>query len=409
MLLRYKVKNFCSFKDEVVFSMKPGKVISRFEDNVVYINPRLKILKAAVIEGENAGGKTNFMKSLEFLKYLFESDSNPRIYNKLAFKYNTNETQFFEISVLASNNMIYTYSLTLDSYSPVEESLYIRTASQDETNNKRIFISQRSDFKKHEKDNAERLKITYNIDIDYKYIDKELKSIIEARVGVTQAGIGLVLKYLSLIGVSIVLPLTEWISNSLILNLPQDHSLNFYKQILKEEEDLSIIKEEGFLEIFRLVDSAITKIEVNDEEPFEKTIIVRKTEENSEFRIELQNESSGTREFFAWSIQLWKVLNKNIVLFADEIDKVLNSILSEKIISLIQGSDHRGQFIFSTHNVMHLNTNIFMKEQLNFISKKKETLSSELYSLADFKEYRYDKADVYDLYLKGILGGVPND
>ncbi len=406
MLLKYKVKNFCSFKDEVVFSMKPGKVISRFEDNVVYINPRLKILKAAVIEGENAGGKTNFMKSLEFLKYLFESDSNPRIFNKLAFKYNTDETQFFEISVLASNNMIYTYSLTLDNYSPVEEILYIRTASQDETNNKRIFISQRS---KHEKDNAESLKITYDIDIDDKYINKELKGIIEARFGVTQTNIGLVLKYLSLIGVNIILPLTDWISNSLILNLPQDHSLNFYKQIQKEEEDLSIIKEEGFLEIFRLVDSAITKIEVNDEEPFEKTIIVRKIGDNNEFRIELQNESSGTREFFAWSIQLWKVLNKNIVLFADEIDKVLNSILSEKIITLIQGSDHRGQFIFSTHNVMHLNTRIYMKEQLYFISKQKDTLSSELYSLADFEDYRYDKADVYDLYLKGILGGVPND
>ncbi len=406
MLLKYKVKNFCSFKDEVVFSMKPGKVISRFEDNVIYINPRLKILKAAVIEGENAGGKTNFMKSLEFLKYLFESDSNPRIFNKLAFKYNTDETQFFEISVLASNNMIYTYSLTLDNYSPVEEILYIRTASQDETNNKRIFISQRS---KHEKDNAESLKITYDIDIDDKYINKELKGIIEARFGVTQTNIGLVLKYLSLIGVNIILPLTDWISNSLILNLPQDHSLNFYKQIQKEEEDLSIIKEEGFLEIFRLVDSAITKIEVNDEEPFEKTIIVRKIGDNTEFRIELQNESSGTREFFAWSIQLWKVLNKNIVLFADEIDKVLNSILSEKIITLIQGSDHRGQFIFSTHNVMHLNTRIYMKEQLYFISKQKDTLSSELYSLADFEDYRYDKADVYDLYLKGILGGVPND
>ena len=409
MLLKYKVRNFCSFKDEVVFSMKPGKVMSRFEDNVVRVNSKLKVLKTAVIVGENAGGKTCFMRSLDYLKYLFDSDRSPRMLKSLSYNYNTENTQFFEFTILADNDMIYTYAVELDLNYILSESLSIRTAIQDDKANKMIFCFSRKKYK-HDENNSKNSILEFEYDLSYedKYIDEELISVIETNINNNQLK-GFLLKYLYLIGVDIVRPLVEWINNTLTTDLPKDHSLNFYKRLQKDEEDLSIIKTNAFLGIFKLVDSSISAIEVNEEEPFEKTIIVRKTRVGNEFRIELQNESSGTREFFAWSIQIWKVINKNAVLFADEMDRVLNAVLSEKIIALIQGSEHRGQFIFSTHNVLHLNTNNYMKEQLNFITKNNESISSELYSLADFKDYRYEKADVYDLYLKGILGGVPND
>ncbi len=410
MLLKYKVRNFCSFKDETVFSMKPGKVISRFEDNVVRINPKLKILKTAVIVGENAGGKTCFMRSLDYLKYLFKSESEQIMLKPLSHNYNGDETQFFELTVLAENDMIYTYELEVDVNSIVFERLNIRNSKHDESFNKEIFCTKRINYENCENSNEKTaLKISYDIAIEDKYVSKELISVVESNHDKIVELNSLTLNYLALLGVDIVKPLVKWINNTLILDLPKEYSLNIYKKMRKNEEDLSIIKTKEFLEIFRLVDSSIVAIEVNEEEPFEKTIIVRETIENKEFRIELNKESSGTRSFFAWSIQIWKVINKNAVLFADEMDSVLNAILSEKIITLIQGTEHKGQFVFSTHNVLHLNTNIYMKEQLNFITKNSESLSSELYSLTDFKSYRYEKADVYDLYLKGILGGVPND
>ncbi|QNU65957.1 ATP-binding protein [Ruminiclostridium herbifermentans] len=412
MLLKYKVRNFCSFKDEVVFSMKPGKVMSRFEDNVVCINPKLKILKTAVIVGENAGGKTCFMQSLDYLKYLFKLESNQIMLKSLSHNYNVEDSQFFELTVLADNDMIYTYQLEIDAKSLVLERLYIRNSKQEESSNKQIFCTKRikcEDCKNRDDIKTTTLKISYDIDIEDKYVSKELMSVIESNYDKRFDVAGLTLNYLALVGVNIVKPMVSWINNTLILDLPKDYSLNIYKKLQKDEEDLAIIKTDEFLEIFRLVDSSITAIEVDEEKPFDKTIIVRKTADNNEFRIELNKDSSGTRSFFAWSIQIWKVINKNAVLFADEMDSVLNAILSEKIITLIQGTKHKGQFIFSTHNVLHLNTNNYMKEQLNFITKNSESLSSELYSLADFKDYRYEKADVYDLYLKGILGGVPNE
>lgn len=48
-----------------------------------------------------------------------------------------------------------------------------------------------------------------------------------------------------------------------------------------------------------------------------------------------------------------------------------------------------------------------MKEQIYFVTKSKDSLTSELYSLADFPDVRYETAKVYEFYMKGIfLGGT---
>ncbi len=97
---------------------------------------------------------------------------------------------------------------------------------------------------------------------------------------------------------------------------------------------------------------------------------------------------------------------ENAVVFADEMDRVLNPVLSDKVIAFINGKEHQGQFIFTSHNALHLNLKNFMKEQIYFVTKDVETLQSELYSLADFPEIRYETAKIYELYMKGILGGT---
>lgn len=90
-------------------------------------------------------------------------------------------------------------------------------------------------------------------------------------------------------------------------------------------------------------------------------------------------------------------------------DRVLNPILSDSVISYVNGTKHFGQFIITSHNVLHLDLKNFMKEQIYFITKDSETLESELYSLADFPEIRYETTKIYEFYMKGILGGTAID
>jgi hypothetical protein len=124
------------------------------------------------------------------------------------------------------------------------------------------------------------------------------------------------------------------------------------------------------------------------------------------FSRELGMDSGGVGEFFAWAVQLFRVVYEDKTVFADEMDRVINPILAERIVAFINGNKHRGQFIFSSHNILHLDLKNYMKEQIYFVTKNRDTLNSELYSLADFPEIRYETTKIYEFYMKGILGGT---
>jgi len=68
LLIKYSFKNFCSFKEDTHFSLKATNdgIKHSFPDN--YFADEQDVLKTAVIVEENAGVKTNFVKSLQYLK-----------------------------------------------------------------------------------------------------------------------------------------------------------------------------------------------------------------------------------------------------------------------------------------------------------------------------------------------------
>lgn len=84
------------------------------------------------------------------------------------------------------------------------------------------------------------------------------------------------------------------------------------------------------------------------------------------------------------------LIYRNKTVFADEIDSAINPVLSDRVLAFINGTDHKGQFIFTTHNALNLTFRTYMKEQMYFVTKDAETLASSMYSLADFSELRYD-------------------
>ena len=69
MLIRFTVENFLSFKDRATFSMLPGKGTLKKEHKTDAVKG-VRVLKAGVVFGANASGKSNLIKAIAFGKQL---------------------------------------------------------------------------------------------------------------------------------------------------------------------------------------------------------------------------------------------------------------------------------------------------------------------------------------------------
>lgn len=422
MLLNYKFENFMSFRNEAEFSMLASgtKVKKRFPDNYRETKGNYDVLKTAVIVGENAGGKSNFVRSLEYFQLFFKHNERVRSYKNTVHSSNSlvqcakkcNSCQTFEIEVISENGCIYLYHLEIDAWGIKREILSYKNKRSEKY--KLVMGADREVCDIHcEEDESVCKEETCCTDVEVRYsievpdtdtsMEKTLGKAMEK-----QLGIGLHVMKLAILGNEHAVAFSEWMKETLS---PETYSVNagLYKAIKGEEEDLRILKDARFMDIFKMVDGSISDIEIDEEKTFTKTRVVRQNQDGMKFKRELMSESSGVSEFFAWALQIFKVVYENKVVFADEMDRVLNPVLSDRVISFINGKKHTGQFIFTTHNVLHLDLKNYMKEQIYFITKDIESLESELYSLADFPEIRYETTKIYEFYLKGILGGTVSE
>lgn len=388
MLINYLFDNFCSFDKESEFSMEAprGKVKQRFPDNYIRTTVAYDILKTAVIVGENAGGKSNFINSLRYLKSLFDTNSKVQSVNSYinadSLINDQDPKQKFDITFIADNHVIYEYELIIDTHGIFYEKLL--RCNHKKAISRIVFAIKR------------------NKDEEYVMEDGNAKEV-EVVLKNSNNSYGLFISKLALLGNQDSIATVEWILNTLYPGMiPSEYD----EDLIKKEADLQIMKDKRYIEILRMVDYSICGIEIDEDKPYSETLIIRKDADGKTFKRKLALDSAGVREFFAWAVQIFRVVYENKIIFADEMDRVLNPILSDRVIAYINGMEHHGQFIFSTHNVLHLNLKTYMKEQIYFVTKSKENLTSELYSLADFPEVRYEKTNIYEFYMKGILGGT---
>ena len=430
MLLEYSVENFRSFKDEAFLDLHPTKTkaIRRFPDSYITRNTGEKVLKDLVIVGENAGGKSNFVESLGFLRDLFVrmdvechsyintiNSSNYAIADddpKSNWLDNSNSTQAFSLEI-ALDDYTYTYSLTIDGFGILEEKLAYRTkrGMQDDVVFSQARIgSSRCDSCAEGSDCAATsgsakagcLDFSINLVTSEGPISKEdLQRLYDTQ----GTGLRPMLSWLSAVGEAHCRRVVDWIVNKLVVAYGPSGRL---ADMRVEPDDLSaLMASNEYLSIMQLIDGSIVEVVPDSERPFLDTCIVRENAWGKRFKRQVKDDSAGVRQFLAWSVYIYQVVYQDKTVVADEVDSLINPMLSDKVIAFINGSDHHGQFIFTTHNIFNLTLRTYMKEQIYFVTKNSETLESSLYSAADFDEIRYDvKEELYEFYLKGMLGGT---
>ena len=148
-----------------------------------------------------------------------------------------------------------------------------------------------------------------------------------------------------------------------------------------------------------------------------KIELVHRSENNTKTALPLELESNGTLKMLHLFDFLMDSLRNGTVLFVDELDAKLHPLLTKYIINLFHNSDKNvgnGQLIYSTHDTVNLNKDIFRRDEIWFVEKDMYGVSV-LYSLSDYeiedengnaKKIRNDATYNKD-YLTGRYGAIP--
>lgn len=445
MFIGFSVSNFLSFKSPQTMSMMASKV-ARHKEHILSGNGK-KVLKTALIYGANAGGKSNFIKAIDFsrdiiLAGLEEVDLNRKYFRITKDGYK--QPGVFEYRLITQVGKEYSYGIAI-SYATKEilsEWLVRIEKSGAETcifnrdtdeNGKNFTISE-----VRPKSETERIKWEIFLDVFGKNISPSMKkkSVLSDVAERSNENRG-VLKEIR--------DVYEWFQSIIILFPTSQYSgLNqlvekedvrkFFSHILKYFDTgiESVESKQGEMEFDRIFegipkehaeklktrisndledDSVIFKVNnqvyslIKDEEGNIITTKMMQNHGNAQELFEYADESDGTQRLFDL-IPLFLEHQGNRVIFIDEIDRSLHTNLTRKFLQLFYGltEDADCQIIATTHDSNLLDLDLVRQDEIWFI-KRLDDHSSQIYSLNRYKE-RYDKK-IDKEYLLGRYDAVP--
>ena len=445
MFIGFSVSNFLSFKSPQTMSMMASKV-ARHKEHILNGNGK-KILKTGLIYGANAGGKSNFIKAIDFsrdiiLDGLEEVDLNRKYFriNKEGYR----QPGVFEYRLITQSKKEYSYGIAI-SYAAKE--IISEWLVRIEKNGSETCIFNRDIDESGEnftfsevthKNEAEKIKWEIFLDVFGKNISPAMKkkSILSDVAERSNEKSG-VLKE--------IMDVYEWFQSIIILFPTSQYSgLNqlvekeevrkFFSGILKYFDTgiESVESKQGEMNFDRIFEgipkehAEKLKIRIsndieNDPVMFKvnnQVYSLRKDEEgniittkmmqnhgNPQELFEYSDESDGTQRLFDL-IPLFYEHQNNRVIFIDEIDRSLHTNLTRRFLELFYSLTEKSdcQIIATTHDSNLLDLDLVRQDEIWFI-KRLEDHSSKMYSLNRYKE-RYDKK-IYKEYLLGRYDAIP--
>lgn len=412
MLVEFRVKNFRSLRDEQVLTLVASKDKSMQDTHTLATGLKVapSLLRSAVIYGANAGGKSNLIKALQYMRGVVMESATViqpgQTYAVQPFRLDiesTKEPTEFEITFVL-NSVRYQYGFAMTSERIVNEHLLVYKA----------FKPQRW-FERHF--DAETGKDVY----DFGPGLKGPKSLWE---GATRPN-ALFLSMAVQLNSEALRPVFEWFASGLVIfNEQAPLSPHVSIQMLKQAEgrkqicdflttaDISIANIEV---VTRKVsgqavhfDLAAGKTEVRTEEMDQDQLRFSHVTEHGEAVFDLMDESNGTRNLFFLTGPVLSILNNGLTLVIDELDTSLHTLLVRELVRLFHRPEVNtggAQLIFTTHDTSLLDApNLFRRDQVWFVEKDRDQAST-LVALSEFSPRR--KEALERGYLMGRYGGVP--
>jgi len=412
MLVMFRVKNFASFKDEVILDMRA--VSYKDMKNHVIEKNNNKVIKTLAVYGKNASGKSNLVSAI----YYFESfvynqffDAKNReddidIDSKMPnVKCNTfklsdikdNDSEFEIIYVFDNHTYQYGFSirdiLNTNRYEVIDEWLQVDDKSVFERKKGNINFGKKyeSVLKNIDKYREDRLYIGV---LDY-FATGEVKEIIDS----------FKLYFKEKLNVYFELFLEGSVKGFV-------SRVGFSNRLLRDDKYRKLVEK-----FIKVADIGITKLSVEKSTDKRKPSVDRfdiKTVHNvydekgnivREEKFDLDMESSGTLRYLSFIQHILNRIEEGGVFVVDELSARLHPMLTKFIVDLFQSDVNKeAQLIFTTHDISLMNRKQFRRDEIAFVEKNEKGIS-KIYTLADIKA-RSDASFSKD-YMAGKYGAIP--
>ncbi|HSS51677.1 MAG TPA: ATP-binding protein [Thermoanaerobaculia bacterium] len=400
MLIRFRVSNFRSLRDEQELSM-----VAAFKDgrkDLVHIDALgLDLLRVAGIYGANAAGKSNVLEALRFMREAVIGSHRawppdgpiPRETFLLNGEGRT-RSSFFEMDFMLEG-VHFQYGFELDDKEILREWLYAFP-------NKRRQIWFTRDTERSE---------------PFQF-GKQLKGSNRAIEKLTRRN-SLFLSAAAENAHEALGTIYSWFRGRLYMPASRDTGIHFTTLLLET-------KRNEILQLVRLADLGIIDIRLKDKRTGERRgralesgwaeganriLEFSHKAKGDPVSLTLAEQSRGTQAWFSIAGLVVEALGKGALLCLDEIDASLHPYLVMEIIRIFKDAERNSkyaQLIFNTHDTTLLGHLLeqpgLHRDQIWFVEKDEEG-ASQLYPLSDFKPRKFE--NVERGYLQGRYGAIP--
>ncbi len=445
MFIGFSVSNFLSFKTTQTMSMIASKV-ARHKQHILMGNGK-KVLKTGLIYGANAGGKSNFIKAIDFSRDIILEGLEQVDLNKKYFRIDTSNYKVpgvFEYRLMTQSGKEYSYGIAI---SYAEKEIISEWLIRIEKNGSETFVFNRdinedgeniteSEIKYENREEAIRWQVyleDFGKNISDSLKKKTILSDIAERSG-KQVGIfkEILDVYNWFQSIIILFPTSQY--SGLNQMIEKENVRQFFSKMMQYFDTgiMSVESKQGpmdFDKIFEGIPAEYAeklKIKISNDITNESvlckvnnqiyslkkdddgniiTIKMMQNHGNGQDLFEYADESDGTKRLFDL-IPLFYEHNGNRVIFIDEIDRSLHTNLTRRFLELFYKLTERdnSQLIATTHDSNLLDLDLIRQDEIWFVERVKDQ-SSRMYSLNRYKE-RYDKR-VDKEYLLGRYEAVP--
>lgn len=428
MILRVTIENLYSFKDETEISFVAGKStihgeqVSRAEKR-----DDISVLKAGVIYGANASGKSNIIKAVSLIQKIALSGVPKKYVEPFKLSASNNRPSKVEIEFKVGKKF-FAYGAEFTIKGMAEEWLYEINSRSDREIYTRKVTSEGNEFTFG----------TVNGDAE----TLQLLKFISQSTPVTDSFLSEYVKRNGK-GLPLIHDVHTWMKESLKIIFPNSRYEGISIRAEKDKDFAAATK--SLLEYFNTGIVDIRRIKVNKEdvdlpkdlinellagaEPYRNYIIasdstiyffetnaegittlykqsaIHKTDNDDEVPFEMSEESDGSIRLLDFIPMLIDLRLNESVYLIDEIDRSMHPMLSQKLLEYYfnhLSNERDTQLIFSTHESNLLNLDLIRADEVWFVEKGREG-ASHLTSLAEYKP----REDIRKGYLQGRYGAIP--